>query len=127
MQPTGRPLFAELSPVTDFREACCRQFEVSQCTRGGFCNFMHLREPSKGVRKDLLSSQAADAERFRAQRKAHGMEEIDSYRDRRSPSPRRRDRDDRRGGGGGGAGRGRDSYNDRGGGRGYERRDQRPW
>jgi splicing factor U2AF subunit len=39
----GRPVVAELSPVTDFREACCRQYEQSECTRGGFCNFMHIR------------------------------------------------------------------------------------
>lgn len=39
----GRPLYAELSPVTDFREACCRQNENGECNRGGFCNFMHLR------------------------------------------------------------------------------------
>jgi len=24
----GRPVHAELSPVTDFREACCRQYEM---------------------------------------------------------------------------------------------------
>jgi len=24
----GRPVYAELSPVTDFREACCRQYEM---------------------------------------------------------------------------------------------------
>ena len=24
----GQPVHAELSPVTDFREACCRQYEV---------------------------------------------------------------------------------------------------
>ena len=36
----GRPLWAELSPVTDFGEACCRQYEQSECNRGGFCNFM---------------------------------------------------------------------------------------
>ncbi len=24
----GRPVHAELSPVTDFREACCRQYEL---------------------------------------------------------------------------------------------------
>lgn len=48
----GRPLYAELSPVTDFREACCRQNENGECNRGGFCNFMHLRLASK----DLISS-----------------------------------------------------------------------
>ncbi|KAM3183973.1 hypothetical protein ACTXT7_009298 [Hymenolepis weldensis] len=26
----GRPVHAELSPVTDFREACCRQYELGQ-------------------------------------------------------------------------------------------------
>jgi splicing factor U2AF 35 kDa subunit len=36
----ARPVYAELSPVTDFREACCRQHTESQCMRGGFCNFM---------------------------------------------------------------------------------------
>jgi splicing factor U2AF subunit len=49
---TGRPLYAELSPVTDFREACCRQNENGECNRGGFCNFMHLRLASK----DLVSA-----------------------------------------------------------------------
>merc|ERR1712071_588446 len=24
----GRPIYAELSPVSDFREACCRQYEL---------------------------------------------------------------------------------------------------
>lgn len=38
----GRPLFAELSPVTDFREACCRQNDMGECNRGGFCNFMSV-------------------------------------------------------------------------------------
>ena len=37
---SGRPLFSELSPVTDFREACCRQNDMGECNRGGFCNFM---------------------------------------------------------------------------------------
>ena len=29
----GRPIYAELTPVTDFREACCRQYETGECTR----------------------------------------------------------------------------------------------
>ena len=43
----GRPIYAELSPVTDFREACCRQYEMGECTRSGFCNFMHLKPISR--------------------------------------------------------------------------------
>lgn len=49
----GRPLFAELSPVTDFREACCRQNETNECNRGGFCNFMHLRYASPSLVRQL--------------------------------------------------------------------------
>ncbi|KAI8361276.1 splicing factor U2AF subunit [Mortierella sp. GBAus27b] len=53
----GRPLWAELSPVTDFREACCRQYENSECTRGGLCNFMHLKSADKNLRRELYASQ----------------------------------------------------------------------
>ena len=28
----GQPIHAELSPVTDFREACCRQYEMGWVT-----------------------------------------------------------------------------------------------
>lgn len=49
----GRPVNAELSPVTDFREACCRQYEMGECTRGGFCNFMHLKPISRELRREL--------------------------------------------------------------------------
>ena len=31
----GRPIQVEFSPVTDFREATCRQYEENTCTRGG--------------------------------------------------------------------------------------------
>uniref|UniRef100_A0A8C1M7P7 Splicing factor U2AF 35 kDa subunit n=1 Tax=Cyprinus carpio TaxID=7962 RepID=A0A8C1M7P7_CYPCA len=49
----GQPMHAELSPVTDFREACCRQYEMGSCTRGGFCNFMHLKPISRELRREL--------------------------------------------------------------------------
>uniref|UniRef100_A0A3B3SHP9 U2 small nuclear RNA auxiliary factor 1 n=1 Tax=Paramormyrops kingsleyae TaxID=1676925 RepID=A0A3B3SHP9_9TELE len=39
----GQPIHAELSPVTDFREACCH----------GFCNFMHLKPISRELRREL--------------------------------------------------------------------------
>jgi hypothetical protein len=53
---TGRPIQAELSPVTDFREACCRQYEMNECTRGGFCNFMHVKPIGRDLRKELHGS-----------------------------------------------------------------------
>jgi len=33
----------EYSPVTDFREARCRDFDEGSCCRGGYCNFMHVK------------------------------------------------------------------------------------
>merc|ERR1712066_381259 len=48
-----RPIYGELSPVSDFREACCRQYELGECNRGGFCNFMHLKPISRELRKAL--------------------------------------------------------------------------
>ena len=48
-----QPIYAELSPVTDFRESCCRQYEMGECTRGGFCNFMHLKPISRALRRRL--------------------------------------------------------------------------
>ncbi|KAL5411904.1 hypothetical protein PMIN04_010060 [Paraphaeosphaeria minitans] len=49
----GRPIYCELSPVTDFREACCRLNSGEGCVRGGFCNFIHRKEPSPELDRDL--------------------------------------------------------------------------
>ena len=49
-----RPIKCEFSPVTDFRESTCRQYEERSCNRAGFCNFMHLRKVSRELRHDLF-------------------------------------------------------------------------
>lgn len=54
----GRPLWAELSPVGDFGESRCRQHDVGECNRGGYCNFMHIKNPSRTLRQELFASQA---------------------------------------------------------------------
>lgn len=64
----NRPLVAELSPVTDFREACCRQNDMGECNRGGFCNFMHLRRPSKGLLVELQQQQRVERRMFPSER-----------------------------------------------------------
>lgn len=61
----GKPVYAELSTVTDFREAGCRQYEIGACTRGGFCNFMHLKQISKSLKRELFGSSK------RSSRKSH--------------------------------------------------------
>nr|XP_010945643.1 splicing factor U2AF 35 kDa subunit-like [Camelus bactrianus] len=80
----GQPIHAELSPVTDFREACCRQYEMGECSRGGFCNFMHLKPISRELRRELYG------------RRGKKRRSRSRFRERRSPS-----RDRGRGGGGG--------------------------
>merc|ERR1712176_442458 len=49
----GRIVQAEYSPVTDFREGRCRQFDEHNCLRGGYCNFLHLKAVPRFARKYL--------------------------------------------------------------------------
>ncbi|CAK9311902.1 unnamed protein product [Citrullus colocynthis] len=51
----GRPIIVDFSPVTDFREATCRQYEENMCNRGGYCNFMHLKRISRELRHELFA------------------------------------------------------------------------
>ncbi|XVF05243.1 hypothetical protein REPUB_Repub05bG0155300 [Reevesia pubescens] len=51
---SGRPIIVDFSPVTDFREATCRQYEENTCNRGGYCNFMHLKTISRDLRHQLF-------------------------------------------------------------------------
>lgn len=46
-------IVVEYSPVTDFREAKCRQAHEGQCERGGYCNFIHPKFMSKKDMKEL--------------------------------------------------------------------------
>merc|ERR1719505_188789 len=57
----GQPIYGELSPVTDFRESCCRQYEMGECTKGGFCNFMHLKPISRELRRKLYGRRRGGA------------------------------------------------------------------
>ncbi|XP_065865650.1 splicing factor U2af small subunit B-like [Euphorbia lathyris] len=50
----GRPIIVDFSPVTDFREATCRQYEEHSCNRGGYCNFMHLKRIGRELRHQLF-------------------------------------------------------------------------
>ncbi|XP_041470851.1 splicing factor U2AF 35 kDa subunit-like isoform X1 [Lytechinus variegatus] len=81
-----QPIRAELSPVTDFREACCRQYEMGECTRGGFCNFMHLKPISRELRRELYG---------RRKRKKRSRSRSRSPKRRSRSRSRSRGRDDR--------------------------------
>jgi len=80
----GKQIIGEFSPVTDFKEARCRQYDVGECSRGGYCNFLHLFKPSRDLMRRL----------FREQRKKyeHSHHEGRSRSRSRSRSPRRRER-----------------------------------
>lgn len=91
----GRPVYAELSPVTDFREACCRQYEMGECTRSGFCNFMHLKPISRELRRYLYSRRRGRGSRSKSKSpKPKGRDR--SRERRRSRSRDRHDRGDSR-------------------------------
>ncbi|KAJ1671967.1 hypothetical protein EV182_007351 [Spiromyces aspiralis] len=64
-----KPVYAELSPVTDFREACCRQHENGNCDRGGFCNFMHIKHPRRELERELYEGQALTLKMFREEQR----------------------------------------------------------
>ena len=49
----GRIILAEFSPVTDFREAKCRQYTEGFCDRGGYCNFLHPKHISRDFKSYL--------------------------------------------------------------------------
>ena len=48
-----RTIVVEYSPVTDFREAKCRQYNEGHCDRSGFCNFIHPKHVEKKLLKQL--------------------------------------------------------------------------
>lgn len=77
----GRKMLVEYSPVTDFREARCRDFDEDTCSRGGFCNFMHI----KPVPECLIMSLEEDCEmeRRREAMKRAEREHRDKSRKRR--------------------------------------------
>merc|ERR1740117_866091 len=57
----GRLVAPEYSPVTDFSEARCRQFDEGSCQRGGYCNFMHLKRVPRHLRKLLRSGKKKES------------------------------------------------------------------
>ncbi|KAK9290290.1 hypothetical protein L1049_008457 [Liquidambar formosana] len=69
----GRPIIVDFSPVTDFREATCRQYEENICNRGGYCNFMHLKKISRELRRQLFGRNRR--RRSRSPYRNHGYEE----------------------------------------------------
>jgi splicing factor U2AF subunit len=109
----GKVIVAEYSPVTDFREAKCRQYNEGACDRGGYCNFMHPKHVSRDLKSQLFKQMYDEHPEYREDRKnrrdreplpaatsapAKESSRIDRKDERRrSRSRDRRNRDDRGG------------------------------
>jgi splicing factor U2AF subunit len=50
-------LLPELSPVTDFSDACCKEDIEGKCNRGLQCNFLHILKVSKSLMEKLEKDQ----------------------------------------------------------------------
>lgn len=86
----GRPIIVDFSPVTDFREATCRQYEENTCNRGGYCNFMHLKRISRELRRQLYGRYRSRHSRSRS-RSPYRHKSYDDRHYGRSHSGRRYD------------------------------------
>jgi splicing factor U2AF subunit len=98
---SGRPILADFSPVTDFREATCRQYEENSCNRGGYCNFMHVKKIGRELRRKLFSLQRSrsrsrsrsNSPRRRRRSRSRDRERRDRDRDYESRGRKSSDRD----------------------------------
>ncbi|OIW05846.1 hypothetical protein TanjilG_23632 [Lupinus angustifolius] len=86
----GRPIIVDFSPVTDFREATCRQYDENCCNRGGYCNFMHLKRISRDLRRQLFGSHHR-SRHSRSRSRSRSPYRHRSYEDRSHRSHRRYD------------------------------------
>jgi splicing factor U2AF subunit len=65
----GKVILAEYSPVSDFKEAKCRQYREGQCDRGGYCNFLHPKHVSRELKKQLFKQMYDEHQEYRDQRR----------------------------------------------------------
>jgi len=65
----GKLIIPEYSPVTDFREARCRQYDEGVCSRGGYCNFMHLKHLSKSFKRSLFRQMYEEHQEYKLREK----------------------------------------------------------
>ena len=99
----GRVIAPEYCPVTDFSDARCRQYDDAQCSRGGYCNFIHWKHVPRAVKKRMFRRMYAEHPEF----SSSGKQEIaghprqsardDHYRRRDDRSTRQRSRSRDRG------------------------------
>jgi splicing factor U2AF 35 kDa subunit len=80
----------EYSPVTDFREARCRDYDEDVCSRAGFCNFLHV----KPVPPALIRSLEEDTIAYRRMLAQEKEDERRLLKNKKSSSHKRRSKHD---------------------------------
>ncbi|CAB9506569.1 U2AF 26 kDa subunit [Seminavis robusta] len=108
----GRRMEVEYSPVTDFREARCRDYDEDACARGGFCNFLHVKPVPMCLIRSMEEDCEADRIRDQEERRAKEREE---KRARKESKKRKRERKERKSSHRSSRSRKRSSSRDRGG------------
>jgi splicing factor U2AF subunit len=81
----GSVMQVEFSPVTEFREARCRDYDEGSCARAGFCNFIH----AKPVHVALIRSLEQDCE---SDRRGEQDERRRAAKDERRHKKRKREK-----------------------------------
>lgn len=75
-------LLPELSPVTNFTEACCKEDGEGHCGRGAQCNYLHIMK----VSRKLLEKLEREQSKFR-KRREKGMKAARNNSSGRGESP----------------------------------------
>ena len=93
----GRRMEVEFSPVTDFTEARCRDYDEESCARGGFCNFIHAKPVPGALIRSLEEDCEDDRRREQEERyKRERREERHHHKKHKKRKREKRDRDDRK-------------------------------
>lgn len=86
----GKLIAPEYSPVTNFREARCKQYDQGTCPRGGYCNFLHLKYLSRSFKKSLFRDMYDEHPEYREKRRKRERELEKSRSRSRSDDDERR-------------------------------------
>lgn len=71
----ARLIQVEFSPVTSFSDARCRAFHETRCTRGGYCNFMHIKHVPKAVKRRVVHQMYQDHPEYQGKKASDAAED----------------------------------------------------
>lgn len=82
----GNLVQEEYSPVVNFQECRCRQYEEGKCERGGFCNFLHLKNVSRSLKESLFSEMYERFPEYKIKKRKKSDSEKKRHRHKHSSS-----------------------------------------